>query len=152
MSTTGKFSCPAPGSLRPTLALSSEVWQRLLVEVPVPDDCLAADEADEMRLQREGDGDHRVEQAGPDDRDHDEGEQKVRVGNTDIRTLRIALRGWAERQGTYPVRARYEGTAWLSPELHRLVRFEAQARTSNSVGILAFTIDESTELVRIGEN
>lgn len=31
--TTGKFHCPAPGSLRPTDARSSEVWQRVLTAV-----------------------------------------------------------------------------------------------------------------------
>jgi hypothetical protein len=48
-------------------------------------------------------------------------------------------------------RARYEGTAWLSPELKRVVRFEARSRASANSNA-HFNIDETIELVRIGHD
>lgn len=80
-----------------------------------------------------------------------EGEQKMRVGEKELRTVRIALRGWAEnRNAAMTARAAYQGTAWLSPELGRVVRFEARSRSFNSSA--NFNIDETIELVRIGRD
>jgi hypothetical protein len=80
-----------------------------------------------------------------------EGEQTLRVAGQDLRTLRIGLRGWAENAvGMVPARARYEATAWLAPELRRVVRYEAKARAAGNAGGGFFEIDEVAELVRIG--
>lgn len=81
-----------------------------------------------------------------------EGEQKLLVQGRELRTLRIALRGWAEnRNPAMTARARYEGTAWLSPELRRVVRYEARSRASANSSA-RFDIDETIELVRIGRD
>ena len=77
-----------------------------------------------------------------------EGEERLRVQGRDIKVVRIALRGWVESLGGMTnARGSYEGTAWLAPDLHRLVRFEATAKSGGNYGGAAFTIDESAELV-----
>lgn len=82
-----------------------------------------------------------------------EGEQKIVVGDREMRTLRIGLRGWASIQSSFSVvRARYEGVAWVSPELGRVVRFEARSRTAANTASAAFSIDELAELVQIGRD
>jgi hypothetical protein len=82
-----------------------------------------------------------------------EGEQKLRVDGQELRAVRIALRGWVEhRLGGIPSRAPYEATAWLSPELRRVVRFEARARTSGNMGSSYFEINETAELVRFARD
>lgn len=78
-----------------------------------------------------------------------EGEQKIRLGSADVRTVRIGLRGWLQSNaGFMPVRAPYRATVWVSPELRRVVRFEARARTGGDAGGAHFEVDETTELVR----
>jgi hypothetical protein len=80
-----------------------------------------------------------------------EGEQTLKVNGAELRVVRIVLRGWAEsRNGMMPTRAQYAATAWLSPELQRVVRFEARSRAPNNSGIGYFEIDETAELVRMG--
>lgn len=79
-----------------------------------------------------------------------EGEQKIRVAGREMRTLRIGLRGWAEnRNPAMTASGTYQATAWLSPELGRVVRFEVKARSSGSSSA-RFEIDEVAELVRTG--
>lgn len=81
-----------------------------------------------------------------------EGEQKFVVDGKEVRTVRIGLRGWAEtRSGPVSARAPYTATAWVSPELGRVVRYEARARSIGNGGI-HITIDEVAELVRIGRD
>ncbi|MDE2606251.1 MAG: hypothetical protein KGL68_10070 [Burkholderiales bacterium] len=83
---------------------------------------------------------------------HVEGEQKMKVDGRDLRTVRISLRGWAENHNALVVaRGTYQGTAWVSPELHRVVRYEVQSRSAGGGGG-AFIIDEVDELVRIGND
>lgn len=80
-----------------------------------------------------------------------EGEQTLKVDGTELRVVRIVLRGWIEnRNGMMPTRAAYTATAWLSPELQRVVRFEAKARAPHNAGMGYFDIDEMAELVRVG--
>ena len=82
-----------------------------------------------------------------------EGEQKLRVDGREVRVVRVALRGWVEnRSGMTNIRAPYEGTAWISPELRRVVRFEARSRAGANTAIGYFHIDEVAELVRIGRD
>lgn len=84
---------------------------------------------------------------------HVEGEHKIRIGGREVRAVRVALRGWVENHaGFMPARARYEGTAWLAPELQRVVRFEAKADSGGSYGGASFRIDEQAELVRFGRD
>lgn len=79
-----------------------------------------------------------------------EGEQKLRVAGQELRTVRIGLRGWAEnRNPAMFARAPYEGTAWVSPELQRVVRYEAKSRAIGNSSA-NFRIDEVVELVRMG--
>lgn len=80
-----------------------------------------------------------------------EGEQTLKVDGAELRVVRIVLRGWVEnRNGMMTTRAPYAATAWLSPELKRVVRFEARSRAPNNAGMGYFDIDEMTELVRMG--
>jgi hypothetical protein len=79
-----------------------------------------------------------------------EGEQKIRVAGREMRTLRIGLRGWAEnRNPAMTASGTYQATAWLSPELGRIVRFEVKSRSSGSSSA-RFEIDEVAELVSTG--
>jgi hypothetical protein len=82
-----------------------------------------------------------------------EGEQKLRIDGREVRTVRVGLRGWVgNHTGMVNTRAVYEGTAWISPELRRVVRFEARARAPGNSGAGYFHIDEVTELVRVGRD
>ena len=70
----------------------------------------------------------------------------MRVAGTDVEAVRVALRGWVEkRAGMMSVRARYEAAAWVSPQLHRVVRFEVRSRSAGGYGGSAFQIDEVAE-------
>ena len=81
-----------------------------------------------------------------------EGEQKMVIDGRELRTVRVGLRGWAEnRNPAMTSRAMYHGTAWISPELRRVVRFEAKSR-ANGNSSANFSIDEAVELVRIGRD
>lgn len=83
-----------------------------------------------------------------------EGEQKLLVDGKEVRAVRVGLNGWAEIRASHlATRARYEGAAWISPELGRVVRFEARSRTqSNTGGGASFAIDEVVELTRMGRD
>lgn len=82
-----------------------------------------------------------------------EGEQKIVVSGREMRTVRIGLRGWAStRSSVTTMRARYEGVAWISPELGRVVRFEVRSRSAGNTGSAAFSIDEVAELVQVGRD
>lgn len=78
-------------------------------------------------------------------------ERVLRVAAGEFRAIRIELRGWIENRKTgYLARARYQASAWFSPELRRVIRFEAQARASGNSGSSYFQIDEVAELTRVG--
>jgi hypothetical protein len=79
-----------------------------------------------------------------------EGSEKLRISGMDLQVTRVVLRGWVEYRGSLnPMRSSYTGTAWLSPELGRVVRFEAKARAGANAGVSHFEINERVELVRI---
>jgi hypothetical protein len=81
-----------------------------------------------------------------------QGEQRLRIAGAELRTLRVALNGWVQNQtGMVTSRAAYQGTAWISPDLRRVVRFEAKARAQANSGAGFFQIDEVAELVRVGQ-
>jgi hypothetical protein len=75
-------------------------------------------------------------------------ERVLRVAAGEFRAIRIELRGWVESRHYpgIPVRARYQASAWFSPELRRVIRFEAQVRTSS------LRLDEVAELTRVGRD
>jgi hypothetical protein len=74
-------------------------------------------------------------------------ERPVRTAAGEFRAIRIDLGGWVESQaGRLPSRARYEAIVWFSPELRRVVRFEAKARRNEN------PIDDVAELTRIGRD
>ena len=80
-------------------------------------------------------------------------EQTLRLAAGEFRAIRIELRGWVENSnGMTPVRARYQASAWFSPELRRVIRFEAQARSAGNSGSSYFQIDEVAELTRVGRD
>lgn len=84
---------------------------------------------------------------------HGEGEETMSIGGSSVHVTRIGMDGFVEvRSGFLPVRAPYRATAWISQELHRVVRFDVYARAPGSYGGAAFLIDESAELVRVGRN
>ncbi|RZL90435.1 MAG: serine protease [Variovorax sp.] len=75
------------------------------------------------------------------------GERPVRVDGTELRVVQIGYTGWIYASygtGASAVGTRFEANAWYSPELGRVVRFEAEHRRGN-----ANTTFESLELVRI---
>lgn len=75
--------------------------------------------------------------------------ETIKVPAGEFQAVRIVIRGWVEnRVGHTPVRAHYEGTAWLAPALRRVVRFEAKARATAQSG--SIHVDELVELTRIG--
>jgi hypothetical protein len=80
------------------------------------------------------------------------GEETLQVGARRIVARRIALTGWVQndlsRVGS--ATARYEASVWVSPELRRVVRFEAKARTAGNMASAYLHIDEASELLRIG--
>jgi hypothetical protein len=75
------------------------------------------------------------------------------IDGRELRAVKIALRGWAERRTvtSMPARAAYEGAVWVSPELGRPVRYEAKMRASGNLAA-GFNVNEVTELVRIGRD
>lgn len=77
-------------------------------------------------------------------------ERVLRTAAGEFRAIRIDLRGWVENaKGHFPMRARYEASAWFAPELRRVIRFEAQARSAGNSGAGFFQVDEIAELIRI---
>jgi hypothetical protein len=82
-----------------------------------------------------------------------DGEQPVTVDGHEWNSVRVSLRGWAENTtGLIPARASYQATAWIAPELGRVVRFEVRSRTTGNSSAAQFSIDEVTELVRVGRD
>lgn len=80
------------------------------------------------------------------------GEETLQVGARRIVARRIALTGWVQNDlaTVGSTTARYEASVWVSPELRRVVRFEARARTAGNMGSSYLHIDEASELMRIG--
>ncbi len=79
------------------------------------------------------------------------GEDVLKVKGEDLRVLRVEFKGYTQRftsAATSPG-GRYVATAWYSPALQRVVRFEAKSRGGVSTG--AFLIDEQLQLVDIRE-
>jgi hypothetical protein len=82
-----------------------------------------------------------------------EGEQKMVIDGRELRTVRLRLHGWVQAATTSASASRgsYEGTAWVSPELGRVVRYEARARGSANVAT-SLNVNEVVELVRFGRD
>lgn len=77
-------------------------------------------------------------------------EQLVRVAAGQFRAIRIELRGWVQKHvSNFVLRGSYRASAWFSPELRRVVRFEAKTQ---SVGPGVLLIDETVELARVGRD
>ena len=76
-------------------------------------------------------------------------EETLEVAGRQLTVQRIDFRGYTERNPAMPgfARGRYHATAWYSPELRRLVRFEVQSRGGTSGG--QYVLDEALELVAI---
>lgn len=75
------------------------------------------------------------------------GERSMRVDGVDLRVSQIVYSGWIYASygtGASPVGTRFEGTAWHSNELRRVVRFEADHRRGNTS-----STNETIELVRV---
>ena len=82
-----------------------------------------------------------------------EGEQPMTMDGREWNTVRVRLKGWAENAtGLITARASYQATAWLSPELGRVVRYEVRSRASGNTGGAQFSIDELTELVHVARD
>jgi hypothetical protein len=77
------------------------------------------------------------------------GEEVLTVAGQEIKTQRIEFEGYTDRNpsmhGMYT--GRYRATAWYSPELGRLVRFEVRSRGGTSTG--QYTMEEALELTAI---
>ncbi|MBL0919212.1 MAG: serine protease [Hydrogenophaga sp.] len=73
----------------------------------------------------------------------------ITIGQRTLPTVRVQFRGYTHRgnSGFYNA-APYLATAWYSPDLGRIVRFEAKARGS-SPNASVFHIDERLELIDI---
>lgn len=73
-------------------------------------------------------------------------ETVVQVDGASIRALRIEYDGYNDRgpSTAQQVAARYKATAWYSPSLRRVVRFEA--RTRGGTGAFIYVVDELLEL------
>lgn len=77
-------------------------------------------------------------------------ERPIRTPAGEFRAIRIDLRGWVENRNSRLVsQAPYEAIVWFSPELRRVVRFEAKAPSPNN---LVSSINEVAELTRIGRD
>lgn len=74
------------------------------------------------------------------------------IAGQELKVVRIEYRGYAQRfqlggAGFGNQYGRYRANVWFSPELGRVVRFEAQTR--GGAGALAFQVDEALELVSV---
>lgn len=77
------------------------------------------------------------------------GEGTMRLKDRELRVIKVGYEGFTERGGgaiNNPA-GRYLAQAWYSPDLGRVVRFEARTRGGN--GAAAFIIDELLELVDV---
>ena len=77
------------------------------------------------------------------------GESKMRVKDRDLRVIQVEFTGYTVRNYALASNppGHYKATAWYSPELGRVVRFEAATR--GGLGGGAFFVDEELELVEI---
>lgn len=77
------------------------------------------------------------------------GEEVLPIAGRPLRTLRVEYTGYVDRAITMPANASgtWRGTVWYSPELRRVVRFEASSRGGSMSS--AFVTDEQLELVRV---
>lgn len=80
------------------------------------------------------------------------GESKMRVKDRDLRVIQVEFTGYTVRNNGLASNppGHYKATAWYSPELGRVVRFEAATR--GGLGGGAFYIDEELELVDIRDD
>lgn len=77
-------------------------------------------------------------------------ERPLRTAAGEFRAIRIDLQGWIRNDAARtPDTIRYEASVWLSPELRRVVRFEAKTR---GVGPFGAHINEIAELTRAGRD
>jgi serine protease Do len=75
-------------------------------------------------------------------------ESTMRLGERELKIVRVTFTGYTYRGfQSLLVTGRYEANAWYAPELGRVVRFDARSRGGG--GSIAFTVDESFELVSI---
>ncbi|WP_137922321.1 serine protease [Hydrogenophaga sp. 2FB] len=75
-------------------------------------------------------------------------ESILRVGERELVVIRVHFKGHSQRGRTDPtIWGTYEANAWYSPELGRVVRFDAKGR--GGVSGTLFLVDESLELVAI---
>ena len=80
-------------------------------------------------------------------------EQPIRVQAGQFQAVRVEIEGWLEQDfGHIAARAPYRATLWMSPELRRPIRFEVKSRTSSAMGLSAFMIDETAELIAISRD
>jgi hypothetical protein len=80
-------------------------------------------------------------------------EQSIRVQAGQFQAVRVDLEGWHESAaGHVSVRAPYRAVVWISTELLRPIRFEANSRTTSIGGISGFMIDETVELIAISRD
>ncbi|NML42779.1 trypsin-like peptidase domain-containing protein [Ramlibacter sp. G-1-2-2] len=77
------------------------------------------------------------------------GDSTMRLNGRELRIVRVAFDGFTTRGGgaTNNPPGRYQAVAWFAPELGRVVRFEAKSR--GGLGLTAFVVNESLELVDI---
>ncbi len=74
-------------------------------------------------------------------------EQTMRIDGVDVGVMRIAYEGWIYASygtGASLVGTRFVGAAWYSPQLGRVVKFEAEHRRGNSS-----STSETLEMVSI---
>lgn len=76
------------------------------------------------------------------------GEEPFRLKDRELRTIKVEFKGYTERGpiNTNPSGG-YRAFAWYSPDLQRIVRFQAKSR--GGVGGAVFVIDETLELVDV---
>ena len=77
------------------------------------------------------------------------GESTLRLNARNLRIVGVQFSGYTERGGgvmNNPPGA-YSARLWYSPELARVVRFEARSR--GGLGMTSFVIDEQFELVDV---
>lgn len=80
-------------------------------------------------------------------------EQRLRVKAGEFKAVRVDIEGWAERlEGLATARAHYEAVLWISPELRRVIRFEARSRSGGNMGGAYFSIDEASELTAVSSD
>lgn len=71
----------------------------------------------------------------------------VRIGARELDAIRVEFQGYTHRNHTGEVGGAYAATAWFSPALRRVVRFDV--RTQGGNGGAYFNVDELFELIDI---